>query len=123
MPWDCTATFSPQVSVRDCTNQLYGSNQPATCLGQLAAAALALPRPETHACPTSGKQNEEITFPRTVSVRKTARREGSLGAFVTNSGHPVGLGPGTRRGPIKATRSGTATQRDGSGSLRSHFCS
>ena len=73
------------MSVRDCTKQFYGVKA-----GWPVAWAHRLRRlrgraPETHACPTPARQNDEITLRKAVSVRKTARRKDSLGASVNTS--------------------------------------
>ena len=75
---------------------------------------------ETCACPTPARQDAEIVLPGAVSVRKAVDARAASGP---SSRIPVCLGqiPGTCRVPIKATRSGTATQRDGSGSGWSHL--
>jgi hypothetical protein len=120
LPFRRTATFSPGVSVRDCTKQSseVKANQPvawACWLRRFCGRAS-----ETLACPTPAKQNDKISLRRTVSVRQTARREGSLGAFVLGSRSTSRGRRETCRGPIKATRSGTLTQRADSGSAGSH---
>ena len=111
-PSVCTATFSPRVSVRDGTKQLWEVKA-----GPPVAWANRLRRwqrraSETHTYPTPARQSAEIVLRRAVSVRKAARRKGSLGAFVksfhlpwentgyvsgANQSHEVGNSDAARR--------------------------
>ncbi len=134
-PVRCTATFIPGVSTRLHPTALGDRSQRALRLG-LLAAALTLPRSETLACPTSAKQNDKITLQRTVSVRTTARREGSLGASAlgsssarekrrnvsgANQDDEVGIGDAARRFgiPWVPLRHGRAVRSSLAASVRS----
>jgi hypothetical protein len=121
VPFGCTATFSPRVSVRDCTKQFWEvkANAPVAWACWLRRSCGRAS--ETLACPTSAKQNDKIALQEAVSVRNNS----------STRGRPRGLCPWfqlcsgqrreTCRGPIKATRSGTLTQHDAWGSGWSHF--
>ena len=111
-----------RVSTRLHQTVLGGQSQRARCLG-LLAAALALPRLRNSRVPHAGQAKRQDHAPQSglSSEKQLDARAASGHSFQVPALLP--RTPGSCRGPIKATRSGTVTQRDASGSIGSHFFS
>ena len=124
-PIDSCLLTAPLVSAHGCQyetapNSSTGSKPAGPLPGPTGCGAdAAAPQKLTRAPRRPGKATRSRSGKRSQLGKRLGARTASGRWSIAPA--PAGKTPGTCRVPIKPTRSGTATQRDGSGSVRSHF--